>query len=162
MLPHPRSVNLLFTATDLPVWSGYETTATLYQRDREQFHLLLTEPVGCDRPLLATHESSVQVSTIVTPRLLWLELSPCRATLTTQGNGQFSYRHLWQWGIYGQSRYWINGDADHLSQQFCLQNFTRSFTLKGNPFPTAFRVEYELWSGNLQLGHYVLNLEIHE
>jgi hypothetical protein len=42
-----------------------------------------------------------------------------------------------------------------------LRNFTRSLTLTGRPLPEHLRVEYELWSAKVQLGHYILNLEIH-
>lgn len=46
------------------------------------------------------------------------------------------------------------------NEQMRLRNFTRSLTLTGRPLPEHLRVEYELWSAKVQLGHYILNLEI--
>ncbi len=46
------------------------------------------------------------------------------------------------------------------SEQMRLRNFTRRLTLVGRPFPQQLRIEYELWSEKLQLGNYILNLEI--
>lgn len=155
-------VSLLFTSTDLPIWSGLETTATLYPKDRERFDLVLTEPPVYDRePVPDRKEITALLPPITTPRLLWLELSPYRVTMTMQGNGQFSFRHLWERGIYGLSRYWLHSESTQESSQLCLRNFTRSLTLQGTPLPTFLRVEYELWAGKVQLGHYVLNLDIY-
>ena len=47
-----------------------------------------------------------------------------------QGQGQFSYRHLWRRGLYGTSRYWLQDEAGLQSGQFQLRNFTRSLTLE--------------------------------
>ena len=45
MLTHHRKPVLLsLISTDLPVWSVLETAATLYQKDKDRFHLLLTAP----------------------------------------------------------------------------------------------------------------------
>ncbi|GAB4378772.1 MAG: hypothetical protein Kow00121_31380 [Elainellaceae cyanobacterium] len=149
---------------DLPIWSVVETDATLYQKDQEQFHVLLTEP-----HVQEPHTQQIQgqggqsVSTTLfpqTPRLLWLEISPYRVILTMQGNGQFSYRHFWEQGVYGLSRYWLQTNSLTQSYQLRLRNFTRSLTLTGHSFPQQLRVEYELWAQPLQLGHYVMNLEI--
>ncbi len=156
---HHRPVCLLFTATDLPVWSGIETTATLYQKDHEQFHLLMTEPAVRDRAFRTGDQDVATALTTTTPRLLWLEFSPYRVTLTMQGQGQFSYRHLWQQGLYGLSRYALQ-DEDGQHRLLHLRNYTRHLTLKGHPLPTFLRVEYELWTEKMQLGQYVLNLEI--
>lgn len=154
MLTHQRKpVCLSLISTDLPIWSVVETAATLYQKDRDRFHLLLTEP-----PLPVRQPTQDQQPK--TPRLLWLEFSPYRATMTMQGNGQVSYRHFWEQGVYGLSRYWLRGESLQDSEQICLRNFTRRLTLVGRPFPQHLQVEYELWSGKVQLGHYILNLEI--
>jgi hypothetical protein len=158
---HRSSVCLLYTSTDLPIWSGLETVGTLYQKDQDQFHLVLTEPVVHDRPCPEADKEVLTRSAIVTPRLLWLELSPYRITMTMQGNGQFSYRHFWERGVYGTSRYWLHSDAADQSGQLCLRNFTRNLQVDGHPLPQFVRVEYELWSGNVQMGHYVVNLDIH-
>ncbi len=149
-------------AFDIPVWSAVETAATLYQRDSDRFHLLLTEPLIQESPhLRETPEPSSE-----TPRLLWLEFSPNRVIMTMQGNGKFSYRHIWQRGVYGISRYWLQGDDAIGSEQMQLQNYTRSLDLKGESMSEGFlphhlRLEYELWSGRVRFGHYVLNLDIH-
>lgn len=154
-------VSLLFTSTDLPIWSDLETVATLYQKDRERFDLVLTEPPVYDREIvLDRKEMTALLPPITTPRLLWLELSPYRVTMTMQGNGQFSFRHLWERGVYGLSRYWLHSESASESGQLCLRNFTRSLSLQGNPLPTFLRVEYELWADKVQLGQYVLNLDI--
>ena len=157
---HHKAVCLLLTAIDLPVWSGLETVGTLYQKDQEQFHLVMTEPAVGDRDFVVGNQDVTTLPAVTTPRLLWLEFSPYQVTLTMQGQGQFSYRHLWRQGVYGSSRYWLHDAADQRTGQFHLRNFTRSLTLKGSPLPTFLRVEYELWSAKMQLGHYVLNLEI--
>lgn len=161
MLPHhQKSVSLLLTSTDLPLWSAVETVATLYEKDQEWFHLVLTEPAVHDREIAANGQEIITAPPITTPRLLWLEFSPYRVTMTMQGNGQFSYRHLWERGVYGLSRYWLQSGSSEPTGQLCLRNFTRDLTLQGKPLPTFLRVEYELWSENMQLGRYVLNLDI--
>ncbi|MBW4473119.1 MAG: hypothetical protein KME45_22485 [Stenomitos rutilans HA7619-LM2] len=160
-LHHRKPVSLLLTATDLPMWSGLETVGTLYQKDQEQFHLLMTEPTVSDRESLVGSHDVTTASPITTPRLLWLEFSPYQVTLTMQGQGQFSYRHVWRQGLYGTSRYWLQSDTMKLEDgHFQLRNFTRSLTLEAHPLPTFLRVEYELWTANMLLGHYVLNLDI--
>ncbi|MDB9356167.1 hypothetical protein PN486_07935, partial [Nodularia spumigena CS-587/03] len=45
MLTHHRKpVCLSLISTDLPFWSVVETAGTLYQKDTDRFHLLLTAP----------------------------------------------------------------------------------------------------------------------
>ena len=94
------------------------------------------------------------------PRLLWLEISPYRVIMTMQGNGRFSYRHFWEQGVYGLSRYWLQSDLSGGSGQMRLRNFTRNLKLEGQALPHRLRIEYELWSEKVQLGAYVMNLEI--
>lgn len=161
MLTHSRKpVSLSVVSVDLPVRSLIETAATLYQRDREQFHLLLHEPEIFDwEPNPINPETPP--STPQKPRLLWLEVSPYRAVMTMQGNTKYSYRHLWQKGMYGISRYYLQTDSETVPHQFRLRNFTRHLELGGSHFPDYFRLEYELWSDKLQLGRYVLSLDIH-
>lgn len=161
MLTHHRKpVCLSVVSTDLPFWSVVETAATLYQKDRERFHLLLSEPVISDRE---PANPSPEVATLPakTSRLLWLEISPYRVIMTMQGNGQFSYRHLWERGMYGISRYWLQSDSLGANSQMRLRNFTRNLTLIGKPLPEHVRLEYELWAEKVQLGRYILNLDIH-
>lgn len=158
---HRRPVCLSIVSTDLPVWSTVETAATLYQKDKERFHLLLTEPAIPDR------EPESEVASVASqpkgnnPRLLWLEISPYRVIMTMQGNSKLSYRHLWERGVYGISRYWLQSESMTTTGPLRLRNYTRSLTLEGRPLPVHLRVEYELWSEKVQLGHYILNLDIH-
>ncbi|NJK38954.1 MAG: hypothetical protein HC825_02595 [Oscillatoriales cyanobacterium RM1_1_9] len=161
MLTHFRKpVSLSLVSIDLPVRSLVETAATVYQKDKEQFHLLLHEPGVLDQDLdiLSPNPSGQRDSK---PRLLWLEISPYRAVMTMQGNGQYSYRHLWQKGMYGLSRYYLQHNSVGIPQQFRLRNFTRDLQMTGHPFPTDLRLEYELWCQTVQLGRYVLSLEVH-
>ena len=156
MLTHHRKpVCLSLISTDLPIWSVVETAATLYQKDRERFHLLLTEPPFNDE------QPTEALYSVATPRLLWLEISPYRVTMTMQGKGHVSYRHFWEQGIYGLSRYWLQSESLQGNEQMRLRNFTRRLTLVGHNLPQHLQVEYELWSEKVQLGRYILNLEIH-
>lgn len=161
---HRKPVCLSLTSFDLPVWSIVETEATLYQKDPQRFHLLLTEPLVQDAVFEESESRSparLEAAVPTTPRLLWLEISPYRVIMTMQGNGQFSYRHFWEQGVYGMSRYWLQATAVSGSNQIRLRNFTRHLTLKSTSLPCHLRIEYELWSEQLQIGHYVMNLEIH-
>jgi len=156
MLTHHRiPVCLSLMSTDLPILSTLETAATLYVRESDRFHLILHQskeiPVGLHQEVLVP----------AAPQLLWLELSPRRVIMTLQGNTQFSYRHFWERGVYGISRYWLNEGKQHLSDSFRLRNFTRDLTLIGQQLPEFLRVEYELWTGSVCLGHYVLHLELY-
>lgn len=154
---HHRPVSLSLAAFDLPLWSIVQTNATLYQREPDRFHLLLTEPLVQDDADRALNPACDRVTT---PRLLWLEISPYRVIMTMQGNGKFSYRHFWERGVYGLSRYWLQNSDMIENHQIRLRNFTRCLDLEGGKLPTHLRVEYELWSHELQIGHYVMNVEI--
>lgn len=156
---HHTPVCLSLSAYDLPIWSIVETNATLYQREPDRFHLLLTEPLIQDPDSLSRPQSTV-ISSLPTPRLLWLEISPSRVIMTMQGNGQFSYRHFWEQGVYGLSRYWLQTTDISEKNQLRLRNFTHRLSLKGKPLPSQLRIEYELWANQLQVGHYVMNVEI--
>ena len=81
--------------------------------------------------------------------------------MTMQGKDRLAYRHYWERGVYGISRYWLNGSDDREGQSFRLRNYTRSLQLEGSPLPKHLRVEYELWSEKVLLGHYVLHLEVY-
>jgi hypothetical protein len=156
---HRRPVCLSLISTDLPLWSRIETAATLYQKDKDRFHILLSQAPfpnpdvqqELNRPLAPGEKKG----------LLWLEVSPYRAIMTMQGNGKLGYRHFWERGVYGMSRYWLQSDISETQSSFRLRNFTRSLILEGKPLPERLRVEYELWSDRLRLGSYVLSLEIH-
>lgn len=157
MLTHHRKpVSLSLISTDLLLGSTLETSATLLQKDRERFHLLLSEPA------LPEWEPELdKMETNGSRRHLWLEISPYRMTLTMQGEGKLGYRHHWERGIYGINRYWLRRDLKRGHESFCLRNYTRNLILEGYPLPESLCLDYELWSGNLQLGRYVLSLEIH-
>jgi hypothetical protein len=169
MLTHHRKpVCLSLISTDLPVWSVVETAATLYQKDSDRFHLLLTAPplISCEatsslNPDDALPQERSNVYLPSSPRILWLEISPYRVIMTMQGNAQLSYRHFWEQGVYGMSRYWLPTESLQPNEPIKLRNFTKSLTLTGHPLPQHLRVEYELWAEKVQLGTYILNLEIH-
>lgn len=162
MLTHHRKpVCLSLVSTDLPVWFTIETAATIYQKDKERFHLLLSEPSPPEwAPEPTTAEETTQPKSLPL-RLLWLEFSPYRVIMTMQGNGKMSYRHLWEQGIYGINRYWLHSDSPKGHESLRLRNYTRKLKLEGYPLPQHLQLEYELWSEKVQLGHYILNLQIH-
>lgn len=158
-----RAINLMLTqrrlpvclsliSTNLPILSVVETSAILYQKNQQQFHLLVNQS---DIPQSVAEADEPEAAGW---RLLWLEISPSRAIMTVQGTGKFACRHFWEKGVYGKSRYWLNGEGNG---SFCLQNFTRSLEVNANPLPRYLRVEYELWAARVQLGHYALHLEIY-
>ena len=78
-----------------------------------------------------------------------------------QANASLNYRHFWEQGVYGTSHYWLNNQQPECDR-IRLRNFTRRLTLIGRPLPQLLRVEYELWSEKVQLGTYILNLEIQQ
>ncbi|TVR15655.1 MAG: hypothetical protein EA395_01095 [Phormidium sp. GEM2.Bin31] len=160
MLTHRKPACLSLISTDLPLWSMVETTATLYQKDQQRFHLLLNEPAVLGWQPQSSADSSLEADPTPT-RLLWFEISPHRAIATMQGQGGLSYRHLWERGMYGISRYWLRGEDPHAHSQMRLRNYTRQLEFSGGSLPEHLRLDYELWSGQLSLGRYVLNLEIH-
>ncbi|WP_016952208.1 hypothetical protein [Anabaena sp. PCC 7108] len=164
---HRKPVCLSIISTDLPVWSVVETAGTLYQKDTDRFHLLLTAPplISCEvgsslYPEETLTHNNQNPSPPNSPRILWLEISPYRVIMTMQGNGQVSYRHFWEQGVYGVSRYWLPTESLQANKPIRLRNFTRSLHLIGKNLPEVLRLEYELWSEKVQLGHYILNLEI--
>ncbi|MBE9238581.1 hypothetical protein IQ227_21810 [Anabaena aphanizomenioides LEGE 00250] len=168
MLTHHRKpICLSIISTDLPVWSVVETSGTLYQKDTDRFHLLLTAPplISCEVGNLSSPENPVpqtkkNVEIPTSPRILWLEISPYRIIMTMQGNTQVSYRHFWEQGVYGISRYWLPNESLQPHKPICLRNFTNSLYLTGQKLPEHLRLDYELWSEKVQLGRYILNLEI--
>ena len=149
-----QTVSLSLISTDLPIWNVIEATASLYQKDRERFHLLL------DQQKLP-HSTSPFVNQSKPDRgLFWLEISPYRVVMTMQSRGKLSYRHFWEKGVYGVSRYCLNTDPEQPSQSLRFRNFTRYLKVDGDPFPKNLRIEYEIWSEKVQLGSYILQLNI--
>ncbi len=162
-----RSVHLCFSSGDDRVMAEIETVGTLFQKDAERFHLVLMEPLFRESPLaelggLFPVPASVGTTVATTPRLLWLEFSPYRVALTMQGNGQFSYRHLFEPSVFGVSRFWLHEADMGQTGEFRLRNFTRNLHLKGSPLPRLLLLEYELWAEQMLLGDYSLSLEIHD
>ncbi|MDJ0582826.1 hypothetical protein [Crocosphaera sp.] len=152
---HPVSLSLM--STDLPLDCTLETSGTLYQKDRFRFDLLVNQP---EIPQSVAQEETT--STVETARhTLWLEISPARVIMSLQGSGRFCYRHFWEPGIYGLSRYWLNDSGGEIDNAFRLRNYTRRLQLEGETLPEYLRIEYELWSGQVQLGNYILNLEVY-
>ncbi|MBD2358032.1 hypothetical protein H6G41_26050 [Tolypothrix sp. FACHB-123] len=168
MLTHHRKpVCLSLISTDLPVWSVVETAGTLYQKDTDRFHLLLTAPplISCEivnsqNPEDAPLQKRSSAYAPSSPRILWLEISPYRVIMTMQGNAQVSYRHFWEQGVYGVSRYWLPTESLQPNEPIRLRNFTTAMVLTGQSLPEHLRIEYELWADKVQLGRYILNLEI--
>ncbi|MGF1588785.1 MAG: hypothetical protein ACFCU7_06005 [Pleurocapsa sp.] len=149
-----QTVYLSFISTDLPVWSVIEAKASLYQKDRERFHLLLNQQ-NLPRSIVPTVERNK-----FEQGLFWLEISPYRVMMTMQSNGKLSYRHFWERGVYGVSRYCLNTSPDQPSQSLRLRNFTRYLKVDNDPFLRNVRIEYELWSAKVYLGSYILHLDI--
>lgn len=137
-------VSLCFLSTDLPILATIETAATLYKKDTDKYHLLFNADIVPE----------------VDSQLLWLELSPYRVIMTVQGNNKLNYRHFWEKGVYGSSRYWLNEPETTVNSCLHLRNYTRDLEMTGSYLPERLRLEYELWSNKVSLGHYVLHLEI--
>ncbi len=137
-------VSLCFLSTDLPILTTIESAATLYHKDRDKYHLVLKGSLSPDSQ----------------EQLIWLEISPYRVVMTLQDRHQLCYRHFWEKGIYGRSRYWLNQENFGTDHSILLRNYTRNLELTRNPLPERLRLDYELWSPQVRLGHYVIHLEI--
>lgn len=155
LIKRDRAVRLSFISTDLPVWNIIEATASLYQKDLEKFHLLLD---GQNLPVSVSQGDRNRSS----KGLFWLEITPYRVILTMQSNNNLSYRHFWEKGIYGVSRYSLNNSVDEPSKSLSFSNFTRCLKVERDidNCPTSLRIDYEMWSEENRLGSYVLHLEI--
>ncbi|HEY9622753.1 MAG TPA: hypothetical protein V6C78_20515 [Crinalium sp.] len=166
LIYHRKTVCFSLLAFDMPFWAEIEASATLYQKDSQRFHLLLTEPLIDDAEDSSDDSTNAQAEP-KTPRLLWFEISAHRVIMTMQGNGMYSYRHYWEQGIHGLSRYWLQSDRLTNDNYLTLRNYTRSLVLEEKTidherFPKHLRVEYELWANTVPMGHYVLNLDIQD
>jgi len=155
-----KTVYLSFISTDLPIWNVIEATASLYQKDQDRFHLLLNQqnlPHSVS-PLIDADLDNGQAD--CNQGLFWLEISPYRIMMTMQSNSKLSYRHFWERGVYGVSRYCLNTDPTEPSRSLRFSNFTRYLQVEGSPFPKNLRIEYEMWSEKVRLGCYVLHLDM--
>lgn len=165
---HRKTVCLSLMSLDLPLWSVVEASATLYEKELQRYHLLLREPPLDEyRPSSLRGNEDPQGNEAMKPqvpppiaRFLWLELSPYRIILTMQTHGKLSYRHYWEKGVFGPSRFWLQGDDPTHCSQMQLRNYTRSLELQGDPLPEHLRVEYELWAAREFLGQYILTVNI--
>ncbi len=162
MITEYRSVSLSYLSTNLSLLAHLDTIATVYQRQEDTYHLVLSDVdlVGVDK--FSEGKAELSPSTSKSKNLIWLEISPYRVTMTQQNQTQLNYRHFWERGVYGVSRYWLNENIDDQIRQrkMQLRNFTRDLSLTGSSMPDSLRIEYELWTNNLNFGHYILHLEI--
>ena len=149
-----QTVSLSFISTDLPIRKTIIAEASMFQTDSESFHLSLNQHDLPHSVIPAGNQPESQQG------MVWLNISPYRLVMTMQSNGQLSYRHFWERGIYGVSRYCLNTDLKQSSQSFFCRNFTRYFWVENNPYPKSVRIEYELWALELCLGSYLMHLEI--
>ncbi|MEA5467328.1 hypothetical protein [Spirulina sp. 06S082] len=158
MLAHHRKlISLSLTSVDLPLQSTLKTAATLYRKDAERFQVVLKQPPFPDR---LPHQPQTALNGHPKDNLLWLELSADRVIMTMQGQGKLGYRHCWEKNSNGTSRYWLQDETCDRPNSLHLKNFTRQLQLSGDLLPDRLRLEYELYSGKLQLGQYILSLEI--
>jgi hypothetical protein len=162
-----KPVCLSLISTDQPLWSVVETAVTVYQKDHNRFHLLLSAPsfkepevANSFNPESTSRQEQDHADLPTSPPQWWLEIAPERVIMTHQGHAQVNYRHFWQQGAYGRTRYWLANESSQHNEPIRLHNFTRSLVLKGDPMPEQLRVEYELLAGDVQLGSYILNIEI--
>lgn len=152
---HRHPVSLSWTATNLPLQADFDTFATLYPKDRDRFHLFLRIPPA------PTPSAAEKTPLATASGLLWLEIAPHRVVLTLQGRDGQGYRHFWERGVYGKSRYWVQDAKLQQNSVLSLQNFTRSLYLHQISEPRFLHIEYELWTDKLALGCYQLDLDIH-
>lgn len=155
LINRSQTVSLSFVSTDLPIWNTITAQAQMFQKDEERFHLLL------DRQTLPHSAITMDGSQPEFQQgVFWLDISPYRIVMTMQSNGKLSYRHFWEQGIYGRSRYCLNTDLSQPARSIQFQNFTRYLQVENSPFPRSVRIEYELWSAKIRLGSYLMHLEI--
>ncbi|MGD1918997.1 MAG: hypothetical protein ACFCAD_08935 [Pleurocapsa sp.] len=140
-----QTVYLSFISTDFPVWNVIEATASLYQKDQERFHLLLNQQ-NLPQSVFPDNQEKFDRG------LFWLEITPYRVILTMQSNNRLSYRHFWEKGIYGVSRYCLSSDPDEPGKSIRFSNFTRYLKVEQDVYPKNVRIEYEMWSEKVQLG----------
>ena len=156
LINRSQTVSLSFVSTDLPIWNTITAQAAMFQKDEQRFHLLLERQTLPHSAVSSDDETSAKSQQGV----FWLDISPYRVMMTMQSDGQLSYRHFWEQGIYGRSRYCLNTDLNQPNKSMQFQNFTRYLHVENSPFPQNVRIEYELWSANVRLGSYLMHLEI--
>ncbi|MBF2057640.1 MAG: hypothetical protein IGQ45_10590 [Cyanobacterium sp. T60_A2020_053] len=159
MLTQHRPVALSYLSTDFDLLAHLTTIATIYQRPSHQFHLVLNNVDFQQIGQFTGHNDEEVEAKNQEKNLIWLEISPYRVVMTQQHQTKLNYRHFWEKGVYGVSRYWLN-QSNSKQDKIHLRNFTRNLTMTGKKMPESLRVDYELWTNNLNLGHYILHLEI--
>jgi len=161
MLTQHRPVSISYLYTNLNLLAQLTTIATIYQRQEDTCHLVLK---NVDFHGVEKHTGDNQQSIPSKTNhknLIWLEISPYRVIMTQQHQSQLNYRHFWEKGVYGVSRYWLNTKEEKLhNQKIYLRNYTRNLTTIGGNIPESLRIDNELWTNNLNLGHYILHIEI--
>ena len=157
---HRKRVCLSLVSTDLPVLSIVDAAAILSQKDSDRFYLVLTSPPNTSSQEAIASGTALGAIAPTSPRTWWLEISPNRVIMTMQGNAQLNYRHIWKQGVSSSSRYWLATKSSPPNKPISLRNFTNILVVGGHPLPRNLRVEYELWAEKVQLGSYILNLEI--
>ena len=161
MITEYRSVSLCYLSTNLSLLANLDTIATIYQPKENTYHLVLSN-VDYTQVNDFPTEKTLSSSTSKAKNLIWLEISPYRVIMTQQNQHELNYRHFWEKGVYGITRYWLNQQTGNQIKQdkIQLRNFTRDLTVKGAFIPESLRIEYELWTDKLNLGNYILHLEI--
>jgi hypothetical protein len=81
---HRRPVSFCLLSTDLPILSTLDTSATLYQKDRHRFHLLLNQPPVALAEIETLKPENKQ------NKLIWLEVSANRVVMTMPGKIRLS------------------------------------------------------------------------
>jgi hypothetical protein len=150
------TVNLSSISNDSPFGNTIETKASMWQKDAERFHLLLNQQ---QLPQSIATQGEAKTDALQWG-IFWLDISPYQVTMTMQSDGGLSYRHFWERGIYSMSKYCLNTESNLPSQSLILRNFTRSLIVKSDSCPRLVLIEYEIWSVQLHLGSYILQLEI--
>jgi len=161
MITEYRSVSLCYLSTNLSLLANLDTIATIYQPKENTYHLVLSN-VDYTQVNDFPTEKTLSSSTSKAKNLIWLEISPYRVIMTQQNQHELNYRHFWEKGVYGISRYWLNNNNNikDTQEKIQLRNFTRNLTVTGKSIPSTLRIEYELWTNGLNFGNYILHLEI--
>ena len=145
MITEYLSVSFSYLSTNLSLLAHLDTIATVYQRQKNTYHLVLADvDFGIVNEFSREDNLFSASTTSKNKNLIWLEISPYRVIMTQQNQEGLNYRHFWEKGVYGISRYWLNNNTDNEIKQYAMQlrNFTRNLTVKGLSIPEAIRIEY--------------------
>ena len=149
-----QTVCLSFISQQSSTWSQIESEASIFQKDYDCFHILLEQQK-------LPYSVCSELNGYRAPQgVFWFDISPYRVTMTMQSNNQLSYRHFWETGIYGTSKYCLNTEPNCTNQLIQLRNFTRHLKVEQSSVPKSVRIEYEVWSGQTIIGSYLMHLQI--